>query len=149
MDFKISRSVREHAFGLYTRPEDIYFVWIASWRIHVNVIRRFWSWDAGKVDVHFMRSFDDWFVRGRVGLTSVVVENQINLKIEVKKNNGFWKKSLRQLGLRSLPVQLFLWGFPQTRWLCLYRRKTFQRWNWFWLPQSVQRVRFRDHKRER
>jgi len=86
MDFKISWSVREYAFGLYTRPEDIYFVWIASRRIHVNVIRRFWSRDAGKVYVHFMRSFDDWFVRGRVCLTSVVVENQINLKIKEKNH---------------------------------------------------------------
>jgi len=75
MDFEISRSVREHAFGLYTWPEDIYFVWITSRRIHVNVIRRFRSRYPGEVHVHFMRSFDDRFVRGRVSLTSVVVEN--------------------------------------------------------------------------
>lgn len=85
MDFEVSRSVREHAFGLYTRSKDVYFVWIASRSIHVNVIRRFRSRDAGKVHVHFVRSLENWLVRGRVSLTSVVVENQINLETG-KKN---------------------------------------------------------------
>lgn len=105
MDFEISWSVREHAFGLYTRPEDIYFVWITSRRIHVNVIRRFWSRNPGKVDVYFMRSFNDWFVRGCVSLTSVVVENQINLKI--KKTNNLSMKN-HSSSVRCLPVQIFL-----------------------------------------
>lgn len=111
MDFKISWFIREHAFGLYTRTEDIYFVWIASRRIHINVIWRFRSRDTGKVHVHFMRSFNDWFVRGSISLTSVVVENQINLKIE--KKNLIMKN--HSSSVRCLQVQLFLLGFPQTR----------------------------------
>lgn len=80
MNFEISRSAREYTFRLYTRPEYINFVWITSRCIHINLIRRFRSRDTGKVHMYFMRSFDNRLVRSCVSLTSVIVENQINLK---------------------------------------------------------------------
>jgi len=111
MDFEISRSACEHTFRLYTRPEDINFVWITSRCIYVNMIRRFRSRDAGKVHMYFMRSFNDRLVRSCVSLTSVIVENQINLKIE----NIFNYKKIYFFNTGYLPVRLFLWDFPQSR----------------------------------
>lgn len=85
VDFEMGRLVDEHAFGLYARSKHLDFVRIASRRVHVDVVRRFRSRHARKVYVHLVRSFDNRLVRSCISLTSIVIENKIDLKQKKKR----------------------------------------------------------------
>lgn len=80
MDLEIGRFVCQHSFGLDSGPEHVDFARVAGRRFHVDAVRRLGRRHAGKVDVHRVRSFDGRLVRGRVSLTPVVVEHEVDLR---------------------------------------------------------------------